>query len=133
MIEGYFDQWQFTSDGMIKATDYQDNRRECAVKIGDKYRWEFVFSPNVGFLGNPEPLIKDCELKLSFDRAPAYNSVLRLDGDTRYETPFEIKDVVAISEYVSSESMVNYFDRINYSPIRYEFDDCDVLGQVTLF
>ena len=131
MIEGYYDNYQFTSTELTKATDYQNNRTSCAVKVGDTNRWEFVFCPNVGFLGSPDPLIKDCELKLSFDRAQAYNSVLRLDGEERITKPFEIKDVVAISEYVSSESMINYFDKINYSPVRYEFDDCDVLGLIT--
>ena len=131
MTEGYFDLYNFTSQKLNQNNSYKINRLDGAVKVGDKYRWEFAFSPNVGFLGNPEPLIKDCELKLSFDRAPAYNSVLRIEGETKLDKPFELKDVVAVTEYVSSESMINYFDKINHIPMRYEFDDCDVLGPIT--
>ena len=129
-IEGYFDNYNFTSERMNANTSYITNRRDCAQKIDNKYRWEFAFCPTNGFLGNPEPLIRDCELKLCFKRANPYNSSLRLSGDRKLTDPFELKDVVAITEYVSSQSLISYFDRINHAPIRYEFDDCDVLGKV---
>ena len=92
-------------------------------------RWEFIICPNIGFLASPEPLIKDCELKISFDRSAAYNSLLVIDDAKAkpLDKPIEIKDCVAITEYISSESLISYFDRIEYEPIIYEYDDCDVL------
>ena len=87
-IEGYFDNYNFTSENLSKNASYLTNRKDCCVKVNGKNRWEFAFSPNVGFLGNAEPLIKDCELKLSFDRAPPYNSVLKLNGEKDLDKPF---------------------------------------------
>ena len=40
-----------------------------STRSGTKRRYEFAFIPNNGFLTSPELLMKDCELKLSFDRA----------------------------------------------------------------
>ena len=129
-IEGYFDNYNFTSEKLSSNSSYLLNRTDCSVKNGSKNRWEFAFSPNVGFLGNPEPLIRDCELKLSFDRANPYISVLETSEGTKQEKPFVLKDVMAITEYVSSNSIVSYFDKISHTPVRYEFDDCDVLGLI---
>ena len=129
-IEGYFDNYNFTSENLSANSSYLTNRTDCCVNHGNKKRWEFAFSPNFGFLGNPEPLIRDCELKLSFDRAAPYISVLEISDGTQQEEPFVLKDIIAITEYVSSNSITNYFDKISHTPIRYEFDDCDLLGMI---
>ena len=127
-IEGYFDNYNFTSANLLQYDAYKSNRETACVKHGDKQRWEFAFSPNIGFLGNPEPLIRNCELKLSFDRAHPDNSTLRLAGAAEQSSPYELKDLIAITEYVSSPSLINYFDRLEHTPIKYEFDNCHVIG-----
>ena len=72
----------------------------------------------------------NCELKLSFNRAPPYNSVLKLEDTKELVKPFELKDVVAITEYVSSPIIREKFSIIDYQPFTYEFDECDLLGKV---
>ena len=46
-----------------------NRRRNCATADGEHFRYEFILSPCNGFLQNSEPLMKDCELKLRFERA----------------------------------------------------------------
>ena len=37
-----------------------------------------------------------------------------------------IKDCFAVADYVSSPNLRTYFDSINYTPLRYEYEDCEV-------
>ena len=90
-------------------------------------RWHFVICPNFGFLGSPQPLMNNCELKLSFDRSSPLTSVLDCGNASPALEEIEIKDCYAVTEYVSSESLRNYFDHITYEPIRYEYDSCEVM------
>ena len=108
---------------------YIGNRNSCMVKVGNLNRWEFAFCPNFGFLGSPDELITNCELKLSFDRADPNVSVLRLRGDTELQKPFKLKDVYAVAEYVSSPRLRQKFSMLDYKPFTYRFDDCSVLGR----
>ena len=76
------------------------------VKDG-KRTFEFVFIPNAGFLNSNLPLLNNCELKLSFDRINA--SVAMLEGanpikESCVGKSLEIKDCVAITEYVKSDA-----------------------------
>ena len=133
-VEGYYDAYNFDAETLNASDSFRQNRLYSAIKIdGGKKRWEFSFSPNFGFLGNPDELLNQCELKLSFDRAPPYNSVLRLSETKELTHPFELKDVVAITEYVSSPSIREKFSMIDYKPFTYEFDECDVLGEFLFF
>ena len=98
--------------------------------ITKKRVYEFVIIPSCGFLNSPEPLMKDCELKLSFDRSKPYTSVIDVGATSTsplLTDPIEIKDVVAITEYVSSPNLRNYFDSIDYEPITYNYDSCQLM------
>ena len=128
--EGYYDSYNFDSQTLKQSDSFLKTRLANSVKKGDKYRWEFAFTPNSGFLSNPEPLLKNCELVLSFKRADPNNAVLCPNGDESLEKPIDIVDVYAISEYISSEHWKNYFSDIDHRPIIYEYDDCEVLGEV---
>ena len=92
-------------------------------------RYEFALSPNHGFLACPTPLLPDCELKISFDRTKAQN-VLIAQGEIA-EPPedgyIEIKDCMAITEWISSPKLRSYFETIDNNPIIYDYDDCEVL------
>ena len=133
-VEGYYDGYNFDAETLNASTSFKQNRLYSAIKIdGGKHRWEFSFSPNFGFLGNPDELLNQCELKLSFDRAPPYNSVLKLEDTKDLAKPFELKDVVAITEYVSSPTIREKFSMIDYRPFIYEFEECDVLGELQIY
>ena len=72
--------------------------------------------------------MNDCELKLSFDRSKPYTSIIDVGTATpALDDPIEIKDVVAITEYVSSPALRNYFESIDYSPLSYDFDSCQIM------
>ena len=128
-VEGYYDAYNFDADTLKNTASFVKSRKYATTQAGDKVRWNFSFSPNFGFLGSPDELIQNCELKLTFIRAHPYTAVLRLDGDTELKKPFELKDVVAITEYVSSEQLREKFSIIDYRPSTYNYYDCDVLGK----
>ena len=46
--------------------------------------------------------MKDCELKITFDRAAVENALVKIGEPTTVCKTLEIKDCVAITEYVSS-------------------------------
>ena len=128
--EGYFD--YFNSDKTELAADAANGsvvkRRLYGVhSTGSIRRFEFIFSPNIGFLASPDLLMKDCELKLSFDRSNVANVVTEYDTVTHECKEIEIKDCYAVTEYVSSPSLRNYFEKIDTSPLVYEYDDCEVI------
>ena len=129
MTEGYYDNYSFTATQLSESSAYMQNRKDCMVRNGNKCRWEFSFTPSIGFLGNPDELLTDCELKLSFDRADPYTSLFRIaDGGVEYEDPLTLLDVYAVTEYVSSPDLRQKFSMLDYKPMEYHFDECDLLG-----
>ena len=132
--EGYFDQYNLTGTELkTYETEIVTKRRKGGFfekyteSENGKYKYEFVLTPNYGFLASPEPLLKDCELKISFDRSNWKTSITKFDDVTKPCTGLEIKDCIAIVEYVSSPIYRDYFCKIDTSPIVYKFEDCDVL------
>ena len=131
MSEGYFYDNYF-NDGDDMATEnginlkYAKARVDCSTKVDSKQRYEFAFIPNNGFLTSPELLMKDCELKLSFDRT---NSKIPLCKIYENEPPatIDILDCYAITEYISSPGIRSFFDGINTQPITYEYEDMEVI------
>ena len=133
--EGYYD--HYNVDG-AQLKQYEGilvyYRRKGATVAGEdvdnnptKYRYEFAFTPNFGFLASPEPLPKNCELKLSFDRSNWKTAITGFDPITNVATGLAIEDCHAITEYVSSPQIRDYFEQINYHPIGYDYEDCDVI------
>ena len=128
-VEGYYDAINFSAADLKSSTNFLQARKMCGKHKNPNYIWEFIICPSVGFLGNPEPLPKDCELKISFDRASPKTSVLKI-GDTlktEISEPFDIKDVVATTEYVSSPHWREYFSQISDRPLTFNFDECEVM------
>ena len=111
-----------TSDGQnIVAV-----RERTAIKAGGKSRYDFAFVPDVAFLSNADPLLKNCELKLRFDRADPGVALLKTaEGGVCSE--IEISDCYATTEYISSPELRNHFDKIETEPIIYKFEDVEVL------
>ena len=125
--EGYYDVYNCNKTTLVNSQATVSVRRQNAVKNESNYIYEFIICPTLGFLGSPEPLMKDCELKLSFARTSYKNSIIEVGTVKRPCTKLEIKDVVAYTEYVSSSAMENYFSQIDISPLIYEYDECEVL------
>ena len=115
--EGYFD-FNNTNHTTLKANaNIVARRRKGAHAEADHFRYEFILSPCNGFLQNLEPLLKDCELKIRMERAPWNVAVEAVSDSPALMDYIEIKDVYAISEYISSPKWRNYFDKIDGSPI----------------
>ena len=113
-VEGYYDAINFSAADLKASSNFSDARKLCKKQRGSNYVWEFVICPSVGFLGSPEPLTKDCELKISFDRALPFTSVLKTGASEDLTTPITIKDVVATTEYISSPHWREYFSEIDH-------------------
>ena len=110
----------------IQGSSNLQNIRKRAFHVdGETTSIDFTLIPNVGFLTNPDPLMKNCELKLSFDRADPKCAMLELES-----TPLgnlEILNCYAVTEYISSPELRSYFDRIENVPIQYNYEDVEVL------
>ena len=130
IFEGYVDNYNcpskdFSLDGgqAIIAT-----RNYHRYSVSGKKIYEFAVIPNMGFLGSPDLLVKNCELKLSFDRAPANVAVLK-HGEPKEQLSdvLAIKDCFATTDYISSPDIREYFSTIEYRPFVYHYDDVDVI------
>ena len=127
--EGYYDNDNCDAESITEET--LETRRggyHFSTTSGKKtYRYEFVLIPNLGFLADPLPLLKDCELKLNFDRASSATAIM---SSNDVEAPYlEIKDCFATTEWVSSPSLRDYFQGIDYNPIVYKYDEVEVLAK----
>ena len=130
-LEGYHDSYNFDQNMLLKSPNTIQGRRNQGTLIDGKRIYDFIFVPNSGFLNSNLPLLSDCELKLSFDRANA--SVALLHDSTTVDPSWDLKgknieitDCYAITEYISSDYYRHYFDRIDNEPIHYQFEECDV-------
>ena len=110
-----------TEDGQ----PYVVARCRTQVKDSGKSRYDFAFIPDMAFLANADPLIKNCELKLRFDRADKAVSVLKINDGTLDD--IIIEDCYAVTEYISSPELRSHFDKIEYEPIVYNYEDMEVL------
>ena len=136
--EGYYDSYNSGASELKKtgATKIVEFRRSGIVELTEtvtenkvskerKYHWyEFSFMPNVGILADPDPLMSDCELKLTFGRAKPSTSVIQVKPGQLEN--IELKYVHAVTEYVSSPPMRQHFQMIETSPIVYNYDNIDV-------
>ena len=131
MTEGYYDTYNFNANklklsgnsGLIQI------RRQGASLSADNstIRYEFVFTPNTGFLASPDLLLKDTELKISFDRTNPGTSLLEISTVKTECKYLEIKDCYAVTEYVSSQNIRDYFEIIERRPFVYEYEEVEVL------
>ena len=129
--EGWFYDYHF-NDGseiqlMPKTKTKIEARSTLATVSAGKCRYEFAFIPNNGFLNSPELLLKNCELKISFDRANPNIALCKVHQTSVAPSKIEIIDCVAITEYVSSPGIRSFFDMIEREPVTYEYEDMEVL------
>ena len=126
--EGYFDNYNMNADKLkIEQFNVKNRRKWGRYENANVVRYEFAFSPNTGFLASEDLLLKDTELKISFDRCPPSTALLAVDTVTNECKKLEIKDCYAVTEYVSSEALREYFSSIDTTPFVYEFEEVDVL------
>ena len=128
--EGYHDVYNFRDLNDMASTTVALRQRFGHELNTGKLTYEFTLTPCVGFLGSPQPLLTNCELEISFDRSKAQNVLLEKTAVAAADKPandyIKINDCVAITEWISSESLRDYFMTIENNPIIYEYDDCDI-------
>ena len=127
ITEGYFDHYNADDTELLEASQVIERRNYLFHTEGTKRRYEFAYTPSMGFLGSPEPLLNNTELKLSFDRCKPETALIATSSITNDCEYIEIKDCYALTEYVSSPDLRDYFDTIDISPIVYEYDSVEVL------
>ena len=111
----------------IQNSSNLPNIRKRAFHVnGETTSIDFTLIPNIGFLTNPDPLMKNCELKLSFDRADPKCAMMELEAGGQLGN-LEISNCYAVTEYISSPELRSYFDRIENVPIQYDYEDVEVL------
>ena len=129
-IEGYSDLYNLDKTRLVAKTLVVESRKYLGTLNAAKTlrTYTFTFIPNCGFLNSNLPLINNSELKLSFDRVNS--DVALIAGGSPTEsisgTAIDIKDCYAITEYVSSESMRSYFNKIDTTPIPYVYEECEI-------
>ena len=131
-LEGYNDLFNYSTKQLTDksaAKSVMFKRLINGHLAGNRATYDFVFIPNCGFLNSNLPLMTDCELKLSFDRIKSDVSMIKMLGETIGPCdgePIEIKDCVAIAEYIRSDELDDYFMKIDTDPIPYYYEDCEV-------
>ena len=128
--EGYIDNYNcdsadFSAEG---GSAVVLNRQWGRNKDQNLISYEFILIPSHGFLASPDLLVKNCEIKLSFDRAPS-DVALLTHKEIAIEAgkSLEIKDCYAMVDYVSSPDMRAQYDHIDQSPFVYHYDDIDII------
>ena len=127
ITEGYFDHYNADATELLADSHVIERRNYLYHESGTKRRYEFAFTPTMGFLGSPEPLLNDTELKISFDRSRPETALIATGSITNDCEYIEIKDCYAMTEYISSPETRDFFQSIDISPIIYEYDSVDVL------
>ena len=125
--EGYFDHYNADASELLSQEIVIKRRNYLYHEEGTKRRYEFAFTPAMGFLASPEPLLNDTELKISFDRCRPETSLIATTSITHECEYIEIKDCHAMTEYVTSAEIRDFFEHIDVRPIVYEYESVDVL------
>ena len=128
-----YDSAKLKTDIVIK-TEIETGRRKAFPSMTNNgvvyHRYDFSIIPDFGFLASAEPLAKNIELKLSFDRELAKMSVLEyIEGgdDSILEKPWVIGDCHSIAEYVSSPDLRSQYETIQHAPLVYNYDESEVV------
>ena len=127
ITEGYFDHYNADDTELIAESSLIARRNYLYHQSGTTRRYEFAYTPTMGFLGSPEPLLNNTELKISFDRSRPEVALIATSSVTNDCEYIEIKDCYAVTEYVSSPAIRDLFETIEISPFVYEYDSVDVL------
>ena len=138
MPELWFDMKNYDSNllqkDIVTKAEIEYGRRNAFPTVthdGITYRrYDFSIIPDFGFLASADPLAKNVELKLSFDRELAKMSTLDYtsDGDDKIlDKPWEIKECHSVAEYISSPDLRSYYDTIEHSPLVYTYDESEVV------
>ena len=128
-IEGYVDNYncdadEFSTEG---GADVMTNRQWGRYKADGKIIYEFVIIPSHGFLASPDLLVRNCEIKLSFDRtSPELVLLEGSDVTTAVGKTITIENCYAMVEYVSSPDYRSLYDSIDQMPFIYHYDDIDI-------
>ena len=130
-FQGYFDQYCYsaTTDETNKEALIKHRRKYLSPK-NKKYKYEFIIVPNHGFLNTCQPLPPGTELKLTFERATAEHSLIKIKADSSLSGKvLSITNAFATASYKSSPYLRNYFGQIETTPIPYEYEEMQVVSK----
>ena len=127
IAEGYFDHYNADDSELVAESQVIMRRNYLYHEEGTKRRYEFAYTPAIGFLGSPESLLNNTELKISFDRSRPETALIATASITNDCEYIELKDCYAMTEYVSSPEIRDFFETVEISPIIYEYESVDVL------
>ena len=129
ITEGYFDIYSFTE--LTDESDKKkliDHRRKYLTPSNNSYRYQFILVPNHGFLNTSKPLPPKTELKLTFERATADHSLIKVGEDSSLSgSVIKISNAFAQTSYISSPFLRNYFNQIEIQPIKYTYEETSVV------
>ena len=91
-------------------------------------KYQFILVPNHGFLNTSKPLPPKTELKLTFERATADHSLMKISEESSLSgSVLKISHAFAQTSYISSPFLRNYFNQIEMQPIKYTYEETSVV------
>ena len=129
ITEGVFDIYSFSEETDANKQKLTVHRRQAATLVGDDYVYDFIMIASDPFLNQNYLLPPGVELQLSFERLKVEFSSLRVtkDSEALKNKILPLKNVFAEVEYISSPSLRNQMASIETQPLKYFYDDMDVI------
>ena len=118
-----------SSESDSNKTKLTTHRRQGSTLIGNNYVYDFIMIASDPFLNENSPLPPGVELQLSFERLKMEFSSLRVKKESHAlkNQILPLKNVFAEVEYISSPTLRNQMASIESQPIKYSYDDMDVI------
>lgn len=129
ITEGYFDIYNLSDESDTNKVKLTAHRRLGSTLVGNNYVYDFIMIASDPFLNQNSPLPPGVELQLSFERLKMEFSSLRVNKEahTLKNQILPLKNVFAEVEYISSPTLRNQMASIESQPIKYSYDDMDVI------
>ena len=129
-MEGEYDSSNISSDTLSKNVQIAQNRVRHSYhdKVNKVRGYPVMFNPNSAFLNSNLELLPNVDLTLTFERATAALSFLKLAPDAKdiSKSIITLRNPVATTTYVSSPKLRSLFSKINEKPIEYICQEVDV-------
>ena len=132
-MEGEYDAYNISATELMKDQNANLAINRVKHSYHDKVRkvrgFPVIFNPSSAFLSSNLQLLPNVDLTLTFERAAAALSFLKVSKDKDPDiskTVLEIKNPIATTTYISSPYLRNFFSTIEDKPIDYVCQEIDV-------
>ena len=114
-----------TTTKEIRELGAVDSSSDSSIPA-EVHQYEFIIIPNMGFLCSADPLLKDCQLKLKFDREKPSIALLNVTDTTEDSNlAINITNCRATSEWISSPALRSALSTES-KPFIYNFEEISV-------